>query len=340
MKTLFRTFLFFAVLFSIIYFSGNYFLKKAAARAIIELQPRLEQKGIMIENFDYSTIRLTSYNSFALYNIDLDFHLTRKVFGRESFKAQFDAEKISVRFADYGNPSFFFTFHAFSLFIEPDEDAPRKPFGKLQDGFVQSRIPLLLESPEASAREILAGVRTLFHENKTPLDLAIATDALLGIDDQEIKAHLYTVREDNQTKLRFEKEDILNAAAQFDVELAEEEAAIICEHPSKVPAMIKITRDAKRLSKREKANSSEFPEDAFRHLYWSYHLARQLGPDLAKEITDAHETIPGNTPQEREMDYHNNAVGIDLARKSLSTDELMSLAQNSVEVIRSPNDIL
>lgn len=309
-------------------------LKKLANRAVIELKPRLEQKGIIIEHFDYSNVRINSYNSCAITDINLNFYLNKMMYGKESFKAKFDAKSINIRFADFSNPSLFFTVKDFSVFIEADENNSKKTFGKLENGYLQSRIPIYLKAPEASARELLTEVKTLFNENKTPFDLKIEVDVLLGIDEKEIKVGLFSERIDSMTYIKFNDEDIMKAAVDFDLDLAEKEAEIIANYPSKVPAMIKITRDAKKFSKNEKRKDRSFPEDAYRHIYWSYNLSREFGTDLAKEITDAHETAPGNTENERLMDYRNNEVGRNYSRHKISDEEIKRRVLNSNEIIR------
>ena len=338
MKRLVKTTLLLFTLFLVFYLSANFVLKKLSQRIIVELKPKLEEKGIHIQNFEYSTIHLNSYNSFALKDVDLDFSLNKSMYGKESFKAQFDAESISMRFADFRNPSFFFTFTNFKLLAEPEELSINKPFGKLDRGYLKTRIPLYLQHPVESAREIIQELRTLFKENKTNMDVQISADVLLGIDDKEVKVGLFTKRERNQTYLKFNSGDIHIAAKKFDIELAEKEAEIISNYPSKVPAMIKITRDAKRLSSNEKEIDELFPEDAYRHIYWSYHLARQLGADLAKEITDAHETLPGNSIPERKMDFHNNELGIKMANKNFTNEEIKKFVLNSIKVKRNPSE--
>ena len=70
--------------------------------------------------------------------------------------------------------------------------------------------------------------------------------------------------------------------------------------------------------------------DAFRHAYWSYRMAKELGPNRAKDIGDGHEhrpydqeepynTIKKNPPKlsenERLMDLYNNRVGRELYKK-------------------------
>ncbi|NJN27320.1 MAG: hypothetical protein HC819_15770 [Cyclobacteriaceae bacterium] len=339
MKTLAKTILFLLVVFVIGYFSANYVLRKLAVNAIATLQPRLEQKGIVIENFDYAHVRMNSYNSCAVTGVDLGFHLNKKMYGKESFNADFSARSITFRFADFNEPSFFFTFKDFSLFIHADGTEDQKTFGKLENGYMKTRIPLYLKTPVESAKIILAEMKKLFNQNHTPMDLELEADALLGIDGKEIKVGLFTQRQDNLTYLRLNEQDILKAADEFDLELAEKEAQIISEHPGKVPAMIKITRDAKKLSELEKSKNPRFPEDAYRHIYWSYHLTRTFGPELSKEITDAHETLPGNTKKERSMDYHNNEVARKFADETLSAEEIKDRVLNAPEIIRSPRDV-
>lgn len=339
MKTFVKTGLILCILFGAIYFSANAILKKLAVKTLAELQPRLEQKGILVDSFDYAGIRLTGYNRCTVSDFEVTFHLNRQMFGKQSFKTNFKAEKIQLRFADLHQPSFFFNIKDFSLFTTTDDAQTNKPYGKLENGFINIRLPVYIKSPENSAREILAQLKTLFHENSTPIDLDLQADAWLGIDDKKVKVGLFTIRENGRTQLRLDDDDIYNSSKQFDLDLAEKEAEIIANYPNKVPTMIKITRDAKRYSKEEAARQDGFPEDAFRHIYWSYHLTRTLGPELAKKITDAHETAPGNTQAEHEMDYHNNAVGQQYAKENLSYDDLKDRALHRPEIIRSPESV-
>ncbi len=339
MKTLFRTIFALVVILVVIYFASGFILKNLAIRAENELRPRLEAKGIFIDSFDYKSIQLTSYNSATIADLNLRFNLTRKMYGKESYDAAFDARSINVRFANFNNPSLFFAAKNFSVFIEPHDENNQKTFGKLQNAYLQSRIPLYLKHPEESADEILQEIQKLFRENQTQLDINFRADVLLGIDDDELQVGLYTERSGDITVLKFNHKDILKAAEKFDLDLAPQEAEIIARYPGKVPAMIKITRDAKRLSTYEKSMNKNFPEDAYRHIYWSYHLTREFGPELAKEITDAHETVPGNTEHERLMDYHNNEVARKIAERYLSNDDLKRMVMESPDIIRWPADV-
>jgi hypothetical protein len=62
-----------------------------------------------------------------------------------------------------------------------------------------------------------------------------------------------------------------------------------------------------------KASKHNGDGDAFRHAVWSINMTREIGPDAAKEIGDAHERSEVNPVGERLMDLFNNAVGRQLA---------------------------
>lgn len=53
--------------------------------------------------------------------------------------------------------------------------------------------------------------------------------------------------------------------------------------------------------------------DAVRHAMWSALNTQTTDAEFAKKIGDAHEDGGGNTDEEKEMDKHNNSVGIQIA---------------------------
>lgn len=66
--------------------------------------------------------------------------------------------------------------------------------------------------------------------------------------------------------------------------------------------------------------------DAFRHCYWSSLITRDAGVLAALSFTTAHEDFPSNPPDEKDMDLHNNSVGIAIAISNTrtTTDKILS----------------
>ncbi len=113
----------------------------------------------------------------------------------------------------------------------------------------------------------------------------------------------------------------------------------------------------KRLTKQEKRLSKDFPiqairvninsnkatkttkklfgyngrndaSDAFRHAYWQALNTSIIGPYMTKLFSDAHESeVPEDEQNEKQMDLHNNAVGIEIGddNRDATDDELANL---------------
>lgn len=87
--------------------------------------------------------------------------------------------------------------------------------------------------------------------------------------------------------------------------------------------------------------------DAFRHAVWCAIMARDIGPDLAKKFSDAHENgyteeelaaevMDGNTGYaHKDMDLYNNAIGLSIGSGEHKSDEqIVELAKEQLTDIR------
>lgn len=93
------------------------------------------------------------------------------------------------------------------------------------------------------------------------------------------------------------------------------EKAYIATHPEHAV----IIRSSKQTAfdetqRRFGRNGHNDESDAFRHCFWAAILARDLNYMNAYWFTTAHESDPNNDPTEREMDLHNNGVGLTIGR--------------------------
>jgi len=330
------------ILFLVIaaYFIGGYMARYLIKYGLEYIEPELSSYGIVLKQFNYGDVQLRSLNSFSIKSVNIEFDLEKEFYGKKSFSAAFHSKTVIVRVSNFNDPTLKFSLRDFNLHIQPNEENPNRPFGKFENASWSGEAPLRLYDVKESGEIILVKLRTLFNENSIPDDIEFKGDALLNLDGQNIRINMYTERKDGRTFLFFKKDDLLAAADNFeDFDISEKEAQLLSQYPARTLHILKITRDARRLSKKEKSKQSVFPDDAFKHVYWSYHLTRTFGPEFSKEITDAHETLPNNTPQQRKMDFHNNEIGRNLASGNLSVEDLREYVLNSKDVIRSPDQI-
>ena len=72
--------------------------------------------------------------------------------------------------------------------------------------------------------------------------------------------------------------------------------------------------------------------DAMRHITFSALASQQYSEPVAKTISVLNENITYNqSPAEKSMDYANDAIGRDIARKAKSKDEIVQMAKEAID---------
>jgi hypothetical protein len=335
MKIIFRSIIVLAILALLILLGGNFLLNHYSDALVAKYLPRLEQKGIQITGMKYGTISIHGLRSVAIHDVDMDFKINKKLFLDKDFSASFKADAVIVRLASLGETAMSLSFRDFDIVVH-DEEALENRFGKFEKARFASTMPIKITAPRASAKHMIAEMKRLFNENATEIPFRFEGDVVLSMEEKQARIHIYDVRRDGITSLRFSTEDVMEAARMLDTELVQAEAELIAHHPNRVPQMIKITRQAKGYAAGLHQQNENIPEDALRHVYWSYLLTKAFGPDFAKAITDARETEPGNTPAERQMDYTNNAAGQKYALAGVKEKDIVDKVLHAPEVTRYP----
>jgi len=105
---------------------------------------------------------------------------------------------------------------------------------------------------------------------------------------------------------------------------------------TKIP-FIKLSKDTafNETTRRFGFNGRNDESDAFRHCFWSSVLSRDIGYFWAKAFTDAHETNPNNPPDEKEMDLHNNSVGLKIGFFYFIPDSNGSLSDKCYKALQN-----
>lgn len=322
-----------------LYFGGNFIARKLVYTGLEQIQPQLLAKGIEVHDLDYKAVNVQSPRSFVIRGIRLNFSTDRALYDKQSFHTTFTAKRALIKIVNIENPSFLLELDDFSLLIKSNDAMTEGPFGMFEHAYWRAEAPLQLYGIEASGQLIMDRLKMLFKENSIVEPVDFRGDVILNLDGKSASANLYTVRENGRTYLRLDEEDILIAAQIFEIEMAPATAALIAQYPARALHLIKITRDANRLSAAKETEDPSFPVDAYKHIYWSYQLAKAFGPDFAKTFTDTHETKPNNTADEREMDFRNNAFGRFYATEGVKEEQLIPTLLNDTRVIRQPKDV-
>ncbi|MDH4395530.1 MAG: hypothetical protein QE278_07620 [Limnobacter sp.] len=113
--------------------------------------------------------------------------------------------------------------------------------------------------------------------------------------------------------------------------LTEAEKKFLLRHPLDA-APIALSREKAFAETKRKfgMNGHNDSSDAFRHCFWSAVLARDIGYACALEFTTLHESKLENPILEKEMDLHNNRVGLDIGKGGGSDSHLSTLCMSAL----------
>jgi hypothetical protein len=97
--------------------------------------------------------------------------------------------------------------------------------------------------------------------------------------------------------------------------LTAKERELIIMHPNESLKVFQQKQKAEDATfRRFGRDTNDDESDAFRHFIWAALMAKEIGPDLAKEFLDAHE-MDGKDDFSKAMDLANNRAGILVSEK-------------------------
>jgi len=321
---------------------GLWLGRNAIANAILDkaltgVEKRAKRAGVEVLDIQSDPVRIPTPLRATLAKVRADFDIGAR--NRNQVRSRFEAEKIEVTVAGVFPPLARVRLENFSIRFHPDDLPPNFPFEVFHEGSLSSS-PLPATDPSAAMKQVFGRFHDLFENNRVEADFEFSGVVSVKVGPRTAKARLYTEPlPDGFRRLRFDEADLRALADASGLTVSDEMLHIASLYPLRAPLMFAITWTAKQDSVVRKRADPRFPEDAYRHVLWSFHLAKTFGPEFAKLVTDSHETLPGNTPEERLMDYHNNAVARGLAAKGTNPANLLRIVLKDPRVIRTPKEV-
>ncbi len=202
---------------------------------------------------------------------------------------------------------------------------------------VECRCPLSMLDPGTSLRTILPEIVSLLAASEFQLPLELDGSLSFVLKGEPTELGIEVVQRDGAYALRLNPDDVSELSNRFDEALTPAEVELIADYPLRAARLLQIKDSAETDSQQAHEQDEAVPEDAYRHVLWSYLLASTYGEEFAKRVGDAHEAgDTGNSPAERAMDYHNNDIGRKYAQSEYRRDTILRRVLNDLEVQREP----
>ena len=188
----------------------------------------------------------------------------------------------------------------------------------------------------ASIAEMPKRALQFLQEGKAQIPFDFRARSTFKIGGAVVGADITTRKAGGDYFLVMSADDLRKIAIMLNSDLTETEIRLVSLHPLLAPALFKITKYAQTQSATAFAKDATVPEDAYRHVLWSFLLTKEFGPEFAKQITDAHEigSVKRNTEADHQMDYNNNRVGQDYLKAGHAEGLILQMVRTDPQVIR------
>ncbi len=326
----------FVVLWAAAWGGASVLAPRLSRTAVTKLMERFDRVGIGLRDVSFKTTRVSPLlNGIELGGLYARFDLNLR--DNAQLLSTMDTRAVEVRLGSLFTLLGSVRLSGFEVHLDAS-DLPRSlPFDRFANAHLTvGNLPLT--KPRQVAQEIRRKLKELFLDNEAVGDVQFSGDVKLMVEEVELAAHLYTEQEGDRFRLRFRESDIQELSDRKRMGLVPEQITIVSYYPMRVPVIMLVTDKANDLARRHEPNDV-WLRDAHRHVTWSFLLTQHFGSDFATLVTDAQEMRPGNTPNERAMDYHNNAIGRKLFAEGKTIDALAEQVRENPDIIRHPDEV-
>lgn len=298
-------------------------------------------RGVNVERLDFAEAKFVGFLSIVLVEVRGSVSEERGLFTDEQEKLAFEMERVGFSVINLWRGR---------ILVEVQDggvamlDTNWLPSGERVYG-AQAEIEVFLNwlHLRESAIAIEAELRRLLREGRWHLAARVTGEVEFNIGEKWFDMSVRSLSDNGEMRLVLDRDDVKAVSRDITFRaLTEAEIDLVAENPVLAPTIMEIAKRAFDASEVYRLRDSSFPFDAFRHVYWSWMLTREFGPEFAERVTDAHEV--GSTYEfeeiDRVMDLHNNAVGRAYALAGVREEEIEHRVLTDENVIRNRNKVV
>ncbi|MCF6289854.1 MAG: hypothetical protein L3J03_02470 [Desulfobacterales bacterium] len=334
----------------VLYLASGPLLDLGTRKAIAMIAAKGADYGIELTSVDFARAELISYDQAAWQNVSARVKLKKNSYFPEDQAISLRVDRVNLRLVDISTRSFLL--QARGITVIPQAETANAGTGGLHaapsrldgDELVVrfSLDPLNPGRARAQVAALVAACRDMVKTGTCSLPVFFTGSVTFPIQRKSHTARIMIKEGPQGSSLSMNELDLVRISQEMTLKrpLSQAEISLLAANPVRAPRLLRIRDHARYTAQQAAARSASVPEDAFRHVLWSFILTREYGPAFAKQVTDAHEQgMSGNTREETIMDRNNNAVGRSYARHQAGEDSILARVLADPAVIRDPGEV-
>ncbi len=320
------------------YFGSGFILEKLSEQALKLLPQIVAGYGIGMRDASFKSAAFSSFNAVEWKDVSakVGFRRSETYLSDQAFILK--AKKVEIFALNLSDLEFLLNIKGLDVF-RLDEFGNARLTDRIygQELKVYFHLDSLTrDGLDSIFRSLFGNLIKLVDEGRCSIPVEFSGAITMTVRRFFVEARIYAAREGYETVLVMNTEDLRKISQILgEDKLTESETDLLASNPIRVPQLLQIRDKARDTAKREHARNYAVPEDAYRHVLWSYLLTREYSSEFATKVTDAHEVGSDNTPAESRMDYSNNAVGRRYAQFGYTESSILARVMSDPGVIRS-----
>lgn len=336
------------------YISGV-IMEMASDRAIDTIVRNVKSPGMEYTRPVFRSVNLSSLNAVTWVDVTFDVLMARKEKGKVQEKHSLQIGKVSMSLESLSERAVALNLRGLSI-LSGEKGAGTDPGTPgsgdyLEKGDLTVRMTLGEFSEAAVVRQmqhLIKEIHALATAGATGIPLSFSATKIFEIRGNPHRARLTAERAGEQYRLVMNREDVKIIAASLpDMTVTPMDVEVISRNPIRASQLMRIRDQAAATAKLAREQDPNVPEDAYRHVLWSYLLVSAYGEAFAKEVTDAHEFHADQDKLSKEemlkrsiesyQDLHNNAAGRRYAQMGYPQSRILRYVMADDAVIRDEN---
>jgi hypothetical protein len=335
----------------IAYIVIDVFLEPLSYRVINYAIEHLQNSRAEVSEASFQNVTISSFNAVSWKGFHIIATLATNPASQKKRRADIRIETLTIESEKLFEG--LFTIHATGLSISYLDPATSSPVGAnyapkaLQEGSLTAPLRVNVTDPSRAVsqlRDFASAMIQLEETGKTTIPLRLSGKQIIKLKDNSYVVNIGVEREGDGYHFVANKDNLKSISDNLFSEASASTPAdieIIAHNPLRALRLLGIRLRAETTASNAHKQDPRVPEDAYRHVLWSYLLAKEYGADFAKNVTDAHELT--NDPEEKnnpraglyhKQDYNNNEVGRYYAERDYAESSIMGRANTDPKVIR------
>lgn len=336
MKNLLVTITIFAILVVCGVHFGNVALHKAALKVSQYIIRTSKYQGGQVRDLDFKKVHLTSPRTITVRGVSTIVRPRLGPVSKLDYKGVVQAMHISLADFSFSRVRISMEKSALELLGSNTQASAKILPAIIICNSLTADVPITSwKDPKETIRVISQELVTFLKEGKTSIPFFFDGHIGFSVNRKQYQVKLESEKHGEETQLVLDSENLELVLKSISSDFTKDEIQVVAAYPFRAPLLIELKDEARKIAADAYTLDSNVPEDAYRHIVWSYKLTKAFDAEFAKQVTDAHEAGKfRNEKAEKEKDLFNNSLGIAYALKGVQESELLSKVMNDPEVKR------